>query len=289
MSNISEQLKNIAETTKTFFCVKVGKKSGVYDNWDECKVNVIGFSGAVYKKFTNLESAKQYMDVNIVEPIETKIKTKTVQSSRVVSDDDILELETSNNVIHVFTDGSSITLNKTENITSYSIYFEKNDDRNTSKIIIGTNNKAELTAIVESLKLLQAEIMKGDVIVVNTDSQYSILCLTNNKKDPKKPNYDVIMEGYQLLDGHDNIKFHKISAHTHNTDKYSEGNREADKMANLILISDPKFKELKFTFGKYEGKTYEEIYNTDIEYYKNLVKTTHDYSIKLFYDIKQLE
>lgn len=50
---------------KKIYCVKVGKVPGMYDTWDECKKQVQGFSGAVYKSFTNLNDANTYMDINL--------------------------------------------------------------------------------------------------------------------------------------------------------------------------------------------------------------------------------
>ena len=39
-------------------CSKRRKKPGIYHTWDECKEQVNGYSGAVYKSFTNEEEAK---------------------------------------------------------------------------------------------------------------------------------------------------------------------------------------------------------------------------------------
>ena len=38
------------------YAVRVGKVPGLYKTWDECKVNVIGYPGAVYKKFNDGDS-----------------------------------------------------------------------------------------------------------------------------------------------------------------------------------------------------------------------------------------
>ena len=47
--------------TKKFYAVREGRVPGIYNTWDECKANVTGFSGAVYKSFTSLEEAKAFM------------------------------------------------------------------------------------------------------------------------------------------------------------------------------------------------------------------------------------
>lgn len=44
-----------------YYAVKVGKKTGIFDNWDECKENVTGYPGALYKSFKNISEAYQYM------------------------------------------------------------------------------------------------------------------------------------------------------------------------------------------------------------------------------------
>ena len=44
-----------------FYAVKEGKKPGIYMSWDECKEQVNGYSGAVYKSFSNEEEAKAFI------------------------------------------------------------------------------------------------------------------------------------------------------------------------------------------------------------------------------------
>lgn len=45
-----------------FYGVKVGRVPGVYDNWDACKAQVSGFSGAEYKSFSDKSDARAYVD-----------------------------------------------------------------------------------------------------------------------------------------------------------------------------------------------------------------------------------
>jgi len=45
-----------------YYAVKKGIKPGIYTNWDECKKNVIGFPGAVYKGFSTIEEAEEFMN-----------------------------------------------------------------------------------------------------------------------------------------------------------------------------------------------------------------------------------
>ncbi len=46
---------------RKFYAVRKGYNTGVYNNWDECKKQVNGFSGAEYKSFQTLDEANDYI------------------------------------------------------------------------------------------------------------------------------------------------------------------------------------------------------------------------------------
>ncbi len=46
---------------KKVYAVKVGRVPGLYSTWEECKRQVMGFSGAVYKGFEKKEEAEQFL------------------------------------------------------------------------------------------------------------------------------------------------------------------------------------------------------------------------------------
>ena len=47
-----------------FYAVKNGKKTGIFSTWDECKEQVTGFKGAVYKSFKTLSEAEAFLERN---------------------------------------------------------------------------------------------------------------------------------------------------------------------------------------------------------------------------------
>lgn len=49
--------------TKYYYSIKKGRIPGIYTSWDAAKAQVIGFSGAVYKKFEKLEDAQTFLGV----------------------------------------------------------------------------------------------------------------------------------------------------------------------------------------------------------------------------------
>ena len=61
-----------------FYAVKEGKKPGIYHTWDECKEQVNGYSGAVYKSFTNEEEAKAFLS----EEKEVKTVEEAISGAR---------------------------------------------------------------------------------------------------------------------------------------------------------------------------------------------------------------
>lgn len=70
-----------------YYAVKVGKIPGIYNTWDECKSNVDGFSGALYKSFKTLEEAMNYMgyEVNGKEDV-IKSKNDEYNHFEIISD-----------------------------------------------------------------------------------------------------------------------------------------------------------------------------------------------------------
>lgn len=49
---------------KKYYAVKLGKKPGIYNTWEECRRQVSGYSGAQYKSFTSLNEAKAFISMN---------------------------------------------------------------------------------------------------------------------------------------------------------------------------------------------------------------------------------
>lgn len=50
--------------SKKIYAVRRGKTSGIFNDWDECKVSVEGFPGAEYKGFPNRGEAEEYLGIS---------------------------------------------------------------------------------------------------------------------------------------------------------------------------------------------------------------------------------
>ena len=46
---------------KKYYAVKTGRQTGIFESWDECKRQVMGFGGAVYKSFTSRAEAEAFI------------------------------------------------------------------------------------------------------------------------------------------------------------------------------------------------------------------------------------
>ena len=69
---------------KKYYAVKIGKSVGIYNNWEDCKKQVTGFSGAIYKSFPTLEEAKNYLNNG---NIENEVNSFSLED---ISEDEII-------------------------------------------------------------------------------------------------------------------------------------------------------------------------------------------------------
>jgi ribonuclease HI len=105
----------------------------------------------------------------------------------------------------------------------------------------GTNNTAELTALLHALNLASTEIAAGRSVQVRSDSSYGLNAVTKwavgwekrgwRKADGEIKNLEVIQELYALYRTiQDEVKLEHVSAHVG-----IEGNELADRMAMLAV------------------------------------------------------
>lgn len=112
------------------------------------------------------------------------------------------------NAIHVWTDGGCIPNPGPAGIGV--VIVDGKDRREISEYLgMGTNNIAELTAIVRGLESVPD---KTRPIVVYSDSQYAIGLLTQNWKP--KANVELVTELRALVKQFPEVRFIKVAAHT---------------------------------------------------------------------------
>jgi len=169
--------------------------------------------------------------------------TKEYQMCMCLSKIDKDDLPIHENDIVIYTDGAC-TKNGSKNAKAgIGIHFSKRNKitfNDVSRTFTDnpTNQRAELAAILESLRLTKELSNK---IIVYTDSEYSINCVERwfaswvkqNKLEEKK-NIDLI-QPIHLYYRYLRIEFRHINSHTGLQDEHSLGNEEADRLANLAI------------------------------------------------------
>lgn len=66
---------------KKYYSVLNGRNTGIFESWEECRSEVIGYKNAVYKSFENVEDARKFMmndfsdEKHTNEDIEERIKS----------------------------------------------------------------------------------------------------------------------------------------------------------------------------------------------------------------------
>lgn len=152
----------------------------------------------------------------------------------------------SNEIFTVYTDGACSNNGNKNARSAIGIYFPDknivkiNNIGRTLKIKNHSNNVAELTAILEALKIIKQN--KIDLpIHLYTDSSYCRLILiewyekwVRNNLLKNKKNLSLIKTTYDIYKTM-NVIIHHVKAHTQNDDEHSYGNRMADKLATSVL------------------------------------------------------
>jgi ribonuclease HI len=230
-----------------FYAVANGRTIGIFLNWTDCNQSVKGYKNAIYKKFDTKEEADYFIQNNN-KNIDNN-KTQKQKNITFFSEMNPTE-QTENPVIdfnpdyYVYTDGACSNNGKTNALAGMGIFFGIDDTRNVSKRIEGkqTNNIAELSAIIETYFIIENDVVNGKNVVIVTDSEYAIKCVTNyGEKCSKKnwnvdiPNKELVKTAYEMYKNKPNIRFMHIKAHTNNTDIHSFGNDHADRLANLAI------------------------------------------------------
>ncbi|KAM7537617.1 hypothetical protein Aperf_G00000077815 [Anoplocephala perfoliata] len=249
-----------------FYAVRAGRIPGIYQNWPECHKQVSGFSGAVFRKFSTLAEAENFirndssslnqkrpfaMTEEIPEPPLKKTKKLRLVDSTAVDGLSLVafmhDLHEVNKVL-VYTDGSCKGPQNNRR-AGIGVFWGENHPWNVSERLVGrqTNNRAEIEACIRALEQANKAGIKGVKIV--TDSQFTINCITLWY-------FKWLENGWKLADGRPVLLKHDIqrlanqlaTPELHVSWCHSPGhsgkwgNEQADQLAN-------KGADLPYTFG----------------------------------------
>ncbi|MCY6355179.1 ribonuclease H family protein [Clostridium sp. ZS2-4] len=63
-----------------YYAVKKGRKTGIFNSWEECKKQIEGFSGAIYKGFASYEDAYNFVNGEIKNKVTHKKNIKQIEA-----------------------------------------------------------------------------------------------------------------------------------------------------------------------------------------------------------------
>lgn len=235
---------------KKYYAVKKGRKIGIFETWDECKAQVMGYPSASYKSFTEKIDAENFL----IDEEVTEKKLETMET-----DDENI------NIIRAYVDGSY-----NNDIGKYScgvviLYKDKkwtlsemgeNDELASMRNVAG-----ELLGAIRAMEWAAQSDIENPVLVIYHDYEGISKWATKSWKANKEGTRDYI----KIFDKHIakfDIKFIKVKAHT--GDKYNE---EADQLAKDAIFGEIAIeKESKFEPEEI-NKKYKELLELAIDRY----------------------
>lgn len=87
---------------KKFYAVKQGRKTGMFLTWDECKKQVMGYPGAIYKSFGTKAEAEEYLGIT-GEKNQNSLKTTNDNGSITAQQE---SKDSTSKAVEIYVDGS---------------------------------------------------------------------------------------------------------------------------------------------------------------------------------------
>lgn len=194
----------------SFYAVKNGRNPGIYRTWDECKEQVHGYSGPMYKKFPTLEEAESYIGTQ-----------EFLRSENYGSEEEIMDQLKDDEMI-VYVDGSNLSDGSlfSWGIVTFSKKFGKvnlSGQSSDEKLIQYRNVAGELYASVESVRFAINNNFKKIVIHHDYTGIRHWALGEWKANNPLSQSYqdfyagieDVIEVGFVKVEGHTGDKFNE--------------------------------------------------------------------------------
>lgn len=204
-----------------FYAVRKGHKSGIYETWAECKAQVIGFSGAVYKSFLTLNEAKQYMEIGTKREVEDEMNKSNPLNS--------VNVDSCQAVAYV--DGSYDL--KTKRFSCGVVMFHEDKEHHLSESYDNAE-LAEMRNVAGEIKGAEKAMqfcLERDIKSLNIYHDYEgVAKWCTGEWQAKKAGTKAYKSFYNLASQKIQIQFIKVKGHS--GDKYNE---LADQLAKKAL------------------------------------------------------
>lgn len=199
-----------------FYAVRKGRNTGIYDSWNECKKQIEGFKGAIYKSFSLYEDAEKFINEGLLKKTDNK-------KSKVLNND--------NKFITAYVDGSYSELKKMYSYGVVLIYEDKiitfSGKDNKKENLSMRNVAGELLGAMESIKWAISNKFRKIQIYYDYEGieKWATGIWKTNKYGTIK-----YKEFINSVNNIIEIEFIKVKAHTG-----VEYNEQADKLAKSEL------------------------------------------------------
>lgn len=197
-----------------YYAVRQGKNPGIYNTWEECKSQVIGFKGAVYKKFASYDEAMNFININ-------ENKSKGIETIDEIKEDEII----------AYVDGS---FSAEKNIYSYGVVLISHEGKETFN---GYGNNLDMAQmrnvsgeLMGAIKAMQLAIEKDKKRIYLHYDYAGIEKWGRGEWKTNKKGTKMYKEYYEKIIDKIDIVFVKVKAHSG-----IEYNEEADLLAKKAI------------------------------------------------------
>ena len=228
---------------KKYYVVWAGRQTGVFTDWPTARQSVDGFAGARYKSFPTRTEAEAAFRAGSPPRVATAKRAKPTRDDAFTAD--------SNISLQIYCDGacepnpgnagSGVVVYRDGKVAElwYGLYNPN-----------GTNNTAELNALLSALLMAEKAINTGEEAEILCDSTYALNCVSKwaagwekkgwRKTDGEIKNLGIIQAAYAVYTHiQPKLKLTHVRGHIG-----TEGNELADRMAmHAVETHEPHLRQ----------------------------------------------
>lgn len=168
-------------TPVKFYVVWVGRQTGIFTSWDECKKQVEAFENAKYKSFKTEAEAREAFNKKAPNFFAGKSTTKSKSSAKPIMNSLAVDAACSGN--------PGVMEYRGVHVTTKEEWFHL-------KVKLGTNNIGEFLAIVHGL----AELNRRNIMIpVYSDSMTALTWIKKKKCATKLPQNEDTIDLFNLI------------------------------------------------------------------------------------------
>ena len=209
---------------KKFYAVKQGRKTGMFLTWDDCKKQVMGYPGAIYKSFGTREEAEAYLGVTGAQTGQKNgtvdATERTAEITRSVSSGNN-KSENTENAVEIYVDGSYHAATK-EFSYGMVVLVDGKEEKFSHKMT--DSELAQMRNVAGEIKGSEAAMQyaldhKIPSIIIYHDYQ-GIASWCNGDWKANKPGTIAYRDFYREASRKIKIQFRKVKGHSN--DKYND-------------------------------------------------------------------